>query len=300
MTPVLDVAIVVNCYERTYRDVLSTGFFEQLTAQNRVAFRERVALVNNVDDRADAAARGSALLERGEITTLEFVDNHRDAALRAARLPRRALGTRPYFLDYGLVMPHVTRATWLLGWDAEVALERHENWLDPAIALMESDPRVFSAGVNWPRRASAEGSLPSETVERSRGFALNWNFSDQLFLVRRTDLIGPIYRSLAPAAWVRHRNHPFSFEGRVEAYQRATGRFRATLENLRYVHNDLPPVLDRLGDTTPVEQIRRSALAKLDPLLRAMPTRNPRVRIDPCPAVPLPAESGHRWTANTP
>lgn len=277
----VDVALVVNCYERTYRTVLAAGFFEALEDQNLVSFRERVALVNNVDDRADAVARGYALLERGAITALEFVDTHRDAALRDARLPRRALGTRPYFLDYGLVMPHVTSATWLLGWDAEVVLERPENWLEPAIDLMERDSRVFSAGVNWPRRGAAEGSLPSETVERGGGFALNWNFSDQLFLVRRTDLIGPRYRSFAPAAWVRHRNHPFSFEGRIEAYQRATGRFRATLEALRYTHNDLSPVLDRLGGTTRVERARRRALAELDPLLRALPTDNPRVRIDP-------------------
>ena len=46
-------------------------------------------------------------------------------------------------------------------------------------------------------------------------FSLNYGFSDQLFLLRRHELMRPIYRSFAPAAMVR-RPHPYTFEYRVE------------------------------------------------------------------------------------
>ena len=179
--------------------LLRPGYFGELVASNLRPMDEVVALINNVQDPDDARDRAEALIRGGEISSFAFVGDHIQAALKQARLPSRMLRRRPYLLDYGLVMPHVTSTEWLLGWDAETRLIVPTNWIDPSIELMESDSRVFHASLNWRPAEAGEAGLESERVETSGDFALNWGFSDQLFLLRRMDLARPIYRSFAPA-----------------------------------------------------------------------------------------------------
>jgi hypothetical protein len=274
----LSVGLVVNSYERTYRDVLRPGYFTEVIASNLRPVDEVVALINNVRDPADARERAEALVQAGEISSYAFVRDHIAAALAQARLPVRALRRRPYLLDYGLVMPHVISTTWLLGWDAETRLGTPTNWIDPSIDLMESDPRVFHTSLNWRPLGPDDPGLDAETVELSGPFALNWGFSDQLFLLRRTDLAGPVFRSFAPAAIVRHAPHPYTFEYRVESHQRATRRFRATLKDVYYETNTIPGgVLARTGrsarDRLQIRVLRSIEFHVVDRLPKAMGPR---------------------------
>jgi hypothetical protein len=63
---------------------------------------------------------------------------------------------------------------------------------------------------------------------------------------------------------VRHAPHPYSFEYRVEAHQRAVRRHRATLTTVRYATNDLSVgVVDRSGESLR-DRLERRALRKLE------------------------------------
>jgi hypothetical protein len=260
----VSVGLVVNVYERTYRDVLRPGFFHDVVASNLRPIDEVVALVNNVDEPQDARRRAEALVRSGEISAYSFVAEHIDRALMEAHLSPRVLRRRPYLLDYGLVLPHVTSTTWLLGWDAETQLVEPVNWIDPAIALMHDDPNIFHASLNWPPMRPEEPGVEAEAFEMRECFALNWGFSDQLFLVRRADLAGPIYRSFSPAAIVRHAPHPYTFEYRLESYQRAWRRPRATLVTQSYRTNHMAVgVIERTGRTA-ADALRLRALRKLE------------------------------------
>ena len=244
------VGLVVNTYERTYRDVLSAGYFPQIAELNRRSFDEVVALINNVDDAADAQRRAQALVDAGEITSYAFVRDLLPAALQHSGLGASALRRRPYLLDYGLVMPHAVATDWLLGWDAETTLDEPRDWVTEAIELMERDPRVFHAGLNWHPMEELDPGLASEAVETIGDYALNYGFSDQLFLLRRQDLLDVRWRAFAPAAIVRHAPHPYTFEFRVESHQRSVGRMRATRASLFYSTRTSPAgVVDRTGAT---------------------------------------------------
>lgn len=272
-----DVDLVVNCYERTYRDVLSPGFFGHLVADNQREFAGRVVVINNVDDPQDARKRAEALLADGEITEFVFVADRIDAALRVAGLPRRALGGRPYFLDFALVMATVGSSPYLLGWDAEVRLTEPADWVTPAVDLLESRPDVFSVAPRWPARE--HDTLDEETVARQGPWHLGWAFSDQVWLVRREEVASPIYRRFAPASLARNHDHPFTFEARVESYQRAARRYRATHGSVRYHHEDLADrVVDRLGGTA-LEKVRSKALRGIHRGLLAAEASGPRWRL---------------------
>lgn len=256
----MSVGLITNVYERTYRTVLSSGYMAAVVASHQRPLDEALVLINNVDDPADARSRAETLVKAGEITGFAFVKDLLPAALRMAKVSRRSLGKRPYLVDFGLVMPHALGTKWLLGWDAETHLVAPQNWIDPGLDLLMSDPRVFHVSLHRPPRTEWEPVLDREVVHRVGDFVYTHGFSDHVFLVDRLRLMQAPFRSFSPAAVVRHAPHPNTFEYRMESYQRAAGLFRAVNPDIEYDTNTDPPgVLLRTGGRT-WEDLRIKAL----------------------------------------
>jgi hypothetical protein len=261
------VDLVVNSYERTYRDVLAPGFFPELVEQNRFPFAGRVALVNNVEDRAGARRRAEELLDAGEITAFHFVDHELPAALRVTGLEPADLEPIPHLIGYLLVAVTLAGAPWLVHWDAEVRLAEPVDWIGPALALMEADPRVLAA--NAGNRHHPAGGR--EEVEVRGGFSLGHGFSDQLFLARRADLARPIYRRRCVAT-LRYplADLGYHFEMRVDAHMRHNGLLRASHIGSGYMH---PPETAGAGYAAPTlpQRLRRARNMALLAYLRRAP-----------------------------
>ncbi len=220
------VDLVVNCFERSYRTVLAAGFFERISDQNARRFASRTALVNNVEDRSDAEARGRLLVESGEIERVVFVEDRVEAAAARAGVQCEELS---WHLDWALVAVTLDGPGWVLHWDADVRLREACDWVGPALALMERDHRVLVANPNW-----EIANLDSFTSEQAGQFALGHGFSDQVFLGRRAELGRPIYGQRCIARW--RYPYPGSFEARIDAHLRHAGRLRATYRGAVYEH----------------------------------------------------------------
>jgi hypothetical protein len=233
------VDLCVNCYERTYRDVLAPGFFPALLADQPHPFERRTVIINNVADRADATRRAVHLADRGELDAWFFVEDHISDALIATGLSPAELGRAPYFTDWGLVLVSVPGPDWLVHCDPEVRMVAPSDWVTPAMELMEADPRVMVANPSWYAPTPRHDTLARTTLETTPGFALGLGFSDQLFLGRRSELAAPIYRQRCLAS----RRYPManvglSFEARVDAWMRHHDRLRANFLNATYAHPD--------------------------------------------------------------
>jgi hypothetical protein len=259
-----DVDLVINCYERTYRDVLAPGTFARVAADNVRPFALRTALVNNVADRADAEQRGRALVEAGEIDRVLFVADRLEAALARTGLP-----DADWHLDWGLVAVTLDGPDWVLHWDADVRLTSPADWITPAIELMERDPRVLVANPNW-----EIANLERFTSEDAGRFALGHGFSDQVFLGRRSELGARIYGQRCVARW--RYPYPDSYEARVDAHLRHAGRLRATYRDVIYEH----PVA--MGTAWPHRSLRTRLAAARNHLtivgLRLLPWRPRHLR----------------------
>jgi hypothetical protein len=270
MTAAVD--LVVNCFERSYRKVLAPGFFGRIEADNARPFASRTAVINNVDDRDDAAHRAQTLVDGGEIDRYVFVADRRDAALERCGLTLEELQPIPYFTDFALVAATLDGPDWMLVWDADLRLRAPVDWVSPAVALMERDPRVMVANPNWP-----VDNLGAFTLEQDGAFAIGQGFTDQAFLARRSELGQPIYRQRCVAL----RRYPLSyvgaiFEARVDAHMRHAGRLRATHRDAVYEHEV------EMGTSWPSLTLRERALQARDHaiigLLRLLPWRPAHLR----------------------
>jgi hypothetical protein len=233
------VDLCVNCYERTYREVLSPGFFERVAREHAHPFERHTAIVNNVADRADAEARARALADAGELHAWYFVEDHIEEALERTGMTADALGRSPHFTDWGLVLVSVPGPDWLVHCDPEVRMLEAHDWITPSLELMESDPRVMIANPRWYAPTPRHDTLARTTLERVGRFALGLGFSDQLFLGRRSQLAAPIYRQRCLAS----RRYPManvalSFEARLDAWMRHHERLRANFLDATYAHPD--------------------------------------------------------------
>jgi hypothetical protein len=226
------VELLVNTFERTYRDVLAPGFFAAIEAQNRFEFERKVALVANVDDRSEARTLAEARVADGEIDDFFCVSDHLDTALEKTGLSRGDLGDVAFFTEWALVAATLPGCDWLLHWDADVRLEAPMDWITPTIALMDEDHRLMVGNPNW-----EAPTLEGTAVEHRPPFVIGQGFSDQVFLARRSELAAPIYsrRCVARLRYpVAHLGH--IFEARVDAHMRHAGRLRATYAPARYLH----------------------------------------------------------------
>jgi hypothetical protein len=266
------VDLVVNSFERSYRKVLVPGFFPALEADNARSFACRTAIINNVDDRADAQRRAEALLAAGEIDRYIFVADRLDRALERCGLTRADLEPIPWFTDFALVAATLDGPDWMLVNDADVRLRTPTDWVTPAIELMQRDPRIMVANPNWP-----VDNLADFTLEVAGPFHIGQGFTDQCFLSRRRDLGRPIYKQRCLSL----RRYPLShigaiFEARVDAYMRHAGRLRATYRDVVYDHEV------EMGTSWPARSLReRAGEARNHAMigaLRALPWRPRHLR----------------------
>ena len=233
--PPLVVDLAVNVFERTYREILTKESLERLQAEHSFDFNSIQILVSNVDDLADVRERVAALSDK-RATSVLWVSEHIDSALKIAGITEKGLGAMKWYSAAPLVAVTHNGAEWLVYWDADVVIKEPHDWITPSIDLMEHDPGVLVANPRW-HLPGAVDTLERETLRFEGDFAIGRGFSDQAFLVRRSDFARPIYRYLAPAAW-RYPTAPYGaiFEQRVDAYMRRKGFLRATYLHATYVH----------------------------------------------------------------
>jgi len=259
-----EVDLVLTCFERTYRKVLSSEHVNGVVAQNQFKFKSRIVVINNVISKTDARSKADNLLQSGEIDAYYFVDEHIAQAYQITNLSEKKLGRLMYFSDAFLVAACTPGSELMLHWDADVTLDRHCDWLTPSLDLMQDRDDIFAVNPlpKWAGVAKEE----SWSISRCGSFVIGDGFTDHCFLVRRAEIAQPIYEHFALSSMrFTHGLIGFTFEARIDAYMRANGRLRATYMDVG-VHLDTPAQL-RLTDAQLKVTTKREATAESELLL---------------------------------
>jgi hypothetical protein len=226
------VDLVVNCYERTWQRVLAPGFFPDIVDQNRFAFARRVALLNNIADWRAATAVAEARLREREIDAYYLVADYMEEALRRTGLTAADLASIPHYSSWALAALVLPGSDWLMHWDADLQMDPPCDWVGPALELMQSDSRIAVANPMWKK-----ADMRRELREICGDFVLGYGFTDQIYLLRRSEFAAPVYRYWVPISMRYPLSHvrPY-YEQMVDAYMRRNRRLRATLAKAHFTH----------------------------------------------------------------
>jgi len=275
-----DVELVFNCFERTIGTITRSTVLEDLALAHGHRFARRTLLVNNVDEPERWKRDLDRLVERGMVDRWLFVADALPRALALTGLSPRHLRPREHWSDFALVAVTLPGPSMVCYCDPEITMPVPGDWITPAVELMRHDHRVAVANPRWtPTRAPEE-----KADERSGEFLLGYGFTDHIFLVRRSELSRPVYRSLVPMALrspasLRYPTALDSgiFEMRVDAYMRTHRRLRATHCTIQYDH--APPMGSNYQPRTMAHKLRRLRNHAVVKLLVEARFSAPRLRV---------------------
>ena len=230
------VDLVINIFERTYRNVLSEGFIDNLSREILFSFSRRIVIINNVNNISNVIELANLAKERGEIEEYFFVSDNIADALSLTGLTAKDLGRVPFYSDWALVASTIKGSRWFVHWDAEVNMQSQIDWISPSIKLMLDREDIFTCNPGW-SKGSAKNSGEIEAVGKDGDFFIGYGFSDQLFLGDRKRMAAKIYKEFAPASLRYPLSHICSpFEQRVDSYMRNHKLKRATYAYSSYTH----------------------------------------------------------------
>lgn len=231
MSEIGDCTLVVNTFERSFRDVLNAHFFDGVEAQNLGRFSSIVVLLNNIEARDEANFLARALLASNRVDDVRWVEDELSMALSAVQLNIDELDPCRHYSDCCIVAPFVVHTRYLLYWDVDITLRAPARWVDEGIALLESDSSIMVVSPTPHRREMRQFARRVENVE------LTYGFSDQVFLARTDDLRQPVYGERCIASLRFPLSHVVATaEQRLDAWMRNHGRYRALIRNATYVH----------------------------------------------------------------
>ena len=250
------VDLLISMYERTYREVLVPGFFPAIEKQNCITFANRIAIINNVISRKDAALRAESLLASGEIHRYFFVSDHIDQALEKTGLTHDDLGPVANYTNWAIAGICTTASPWFVIWDSEISLTEPINWIEPSIAFLAENSRAFVAAPNHHPEWVC-GSVKNKILNLNGNFALGYGFSDQVFLARTEQFACPIYGEKCLASLRYPLAHIGSvFEQWVDSYMRNHHLWRAIYIPAVYHHPEETFGLGYPKDMSKIEYLK--------------------------------------------
>lgn len=227
--------LIINCYEKTYREVMTSAYWERVVSWNNYNFDAKILLINNVEDLVAVTQLAKSLVEAHVIDKYYVVEEWLPKALEITGLTIEDLGNAKHFSDCALVAVTIPEGEWFVYWDAGVRLVANVDWITPCTQYMESHLDILVANPMWD-----EGlyGVNRECLFWDGDFSISYAFSDQLFLSRRSSLAQKIYKYSTIASLRYPMSHIVPvFEQQIDAYMRTQGRKRITYSKAQMLHH---------------------------------------------------------------
>jgi len=229
----ISVDLIINCYEKTQK-VLDKSFIYKVLDQNKYKFKNIFIVVNNVKDKKGVVSKVSKLKKKRVINDYFFVEDYIDDVLKLVKLKKEDLEPIPHYTDWALVSLYIAKSEYLLHWDPDVYLERPVDWITPSIKKLDKNKNFIIASPLWGFQKSV---IKHESYDEDEEFSYNKDFSDQIFLTKKENLLKPIYKY----------NHIYSlrfplahigstFEKRIDGYMKKKNKTRLIFKEAVYVH----------------------------------------------------------------
>ncbi len=242
------VTFATTCWERDWRIILHDPQYLRVHQIGRhcFSFAETLLVINNVKDLSLVLKAAQEKVEEKILTRYVVADE-----LAPQFLPHFALEKDPFlpgpdaklypnvnrdWIYYNATGPlaaiFAAQSDYLLYMTGDVWLDEPVEWIEKALIRMEKNPQYKVANLSWNRKFT---EAKRESYRKERDFFIsNSGFSDQMFLVRKSDFCQPIYGEIRPDA--HHFPRGDVFEKRVFSYMKNRGWERITFRHGSYTH----------------------------------------------------------------
>lgn len=263
----MDVTLASACYELDYKVILESRYGEKLYCKNLGgggdAFKERLLLINNVDDKAKLKKMADKAIGRSLVDRYYFVDSIADEAMYYLGVDRNSFKERATIVDnlkriksgkkpiafrdgYLSSIPaicaiYVCKTDYLLYMDEDVVLCYEEDglkWIRSAIKFMEANGDYVVANPVWNDRYD---EAKQESMRELDGFYVSQGFSNQCFLINVKRIYDRFDFNEKPDKDLVKRYPRYAgncFERRFATYINNHGLYRLTSKNASYIHKD--------------------------------------------------------------
>ena len=231
------VTFETKCYEKDWEILLKTNRLEEMIARNRYDFTEKLLYINNVDDPDKVVGYAERLKQRGVISDYIMVDDYANEALLYFGLDRESFRGGYYYSIQELVGIYRCRTDYLLHFSGDSILDGAFSWLDRAIDLLGRDSRIKVVNCIWNRKVH---EAECESIGQDKDFWIGYGFSDQCYLVKRSDFNQRIYHNCNPVSERYPHYGGELFEKRVDAWMRNNNYLRGTYKHGSYVSKNFP------------------------------------------------------------
>ncbi len=247
-SPLPTVTFATCCWERDWQLILlDPDYLRVRQIENHCfPFAERLLVINNVKD-LDAVKRAAqAKIDEGVLTRFVLAEEIASEALAFFCLKRSdfqpaddSFKVNADWIYYNALGPlcsvYECKSDYLLYLTGDVRLDEKVDWIGKALRKMEKDSRIKVANLTWNDRT---GEAKRESYKRGWNFyRAKDGFSDQFFLVRRSDFREPIYGEIREDS--RHFPRGDVFEKRVFSYMKNRGWERITYRRGSYIHENV-------------------------------------------------------------
>jgi hypothetical protein len=249
--PLPSVTFATNCWERDWQHILLDPLYlsQRQIANHLFPFAEKLLVINNVSDLPAVCQAAQKKVDEGVLSRYVVADEIAQDVLAFFKLKREDFRPGPDanhyqnvnadWIYYNAIGPltaiYLCQSDFLLYLTGDVRLDEPVEWIDKALRVMENDKRYKVANLTWNNRYD---EAKRESVRSSKGFYVAAEgFSDQLFLVRRTDFRAPIYQEIREDS--SHFPRGDVFEKRVFSTMKNHGWLRLIYSKGSYIHEQM-------------------------------------------------------------
>ena len=229
-----EVTVSTKCWEGDHRLLLQPAGLRELFGPLGPAARRQVVL-NRIADREDATRRAEVLIAAGELDEVAWAEDLWPALARRLAVPETWFGPAWPYAVPELAELALARTPVMAHLAGDVRLEPGPPWLPGAVRALAAAGSIAAVSPVSPSRIEL---VRPEARGAVSGWVANYDFSDQCFLVRPTELLVPeVARAVHPAAGRYPKpGGALTFEARVGAWLRGTGRVRLVDVRRGYLH----------------------------------------------------------------
>jgi hypothetical protein len=249
--PLPSVTFATNCWERDWQQILLDPLYlaQRQIANHLFPFAEKLLVINNVQDLTRVCQAAQKKMDEGVLSRYVVANDIAQDVLAFFQMKRQDFRVGPNadscqnvnadWVYYNALGPlsaiYLCQSDYLLYLTGDVRLDEPVQWIERALRIMEKDPRYKVANLTWNDRYR---EARRESVRSYRGFYVATDgFSDQMFLVKRSDFRAPIYREIREDSG--HFPYGDIFEKRAFSAMKNRGWLRLTYSKGSYVHENV-------------------------------------------------------------